>query len=104
MNASTLTLKNVAGLALAGCLGWGAAGTGCAAVQDNGAGAGGDGAQGHTGGRSGTAATGGSPVGQGSGGEGVLTADAGETVVCDGGEACTCPPFKLAVIGKPGKW
>jgi hypothetical protein len=34
--------------------------------------------------------------------------DAGETetglVACDGGNACTCPPFKLAVIGKPGKW
>jgi len=33
MNASTLTLKNVAGLALAGCLGWGATGIGCAAVR-----------------------------------------------------------------------
>ena len=34
--------------------------------------------------------------------------DAGEgeagMVACDGGDACMCPPFKLAVIGKPGKW
>jgi hypothetical protein len=35
------------------------------------------------------------------------TADAGVTslvVGCDGGDGCTCPPFNLAVIGKPGKW
>jgi hypothetical protein len=25
-------------------------------------------------------------------------------VVCDGGAGCTCPPFNVAVIGKPGKW
>ena len=25
-------------------------------------------------------------------------------VECDGGAGCTCPPFNLAVIGKPGKW
>lgn len=27
-----------------------------------------------------------------------------ETVSCDGGADCTCPPFNVAVIGKPGKW
>lgn len=26
------------------------------------------------------------------------------TVTCDGGADCTCPPFNVAVIGKPGKW
>ncbi len=25
-------------------------------------------------------------------------------VECDGGADCTCPPFNLAVMGKPGKW
>lgn len=25
-------------------------------------------------------------------------------VGCDGGDGCTCPPFNLAVLGKPGKW
>jgi uncharacterized membrane protein len=25
-------------------------------------------------------------------------------VECDGGANCTCPPFNLAVMGKPGKW
>jgi hypothetical protein len=33
--------------------------------------------------------------------------DAGTTaqvVACDGGDGCTCPPFNVAVIGKPGKW
>jgi hypothetical protein len=35
------------------------------------------------------------------------TGDAGRTaqsVVCDGGDACTCPPLNVAVLGKPGKW
>jgi hypothetical protein len=27
-----------------------------------------------------------------------------ETVTCDGEVDCTCPPFNVAVIGKPGKW
>jgi hypothetical protein len=25
-------------------------------------------------------------------------------VECDGGPDCTCPPFNVAVMGKPGKW
>ena len=25
-------------------------------------------------------------------------------VDCDGGADCTCPPFNVAVLGKPGKW
>jgi len=25
-------------------------------------------------------------------------------VECDGGAQCTCPPFNVAVMGKPGKW
>jgi hypothetical protein len=25
-------------------------------------------------------------------------------VECDGGADCTCPPFNVAVMGKPGKW
>lgn len=27
-----------------------------------------------------------------------------QVVGCDGGDACVCPPFNLAVLGKPGKW
>ena len=27
-----------------------------------------------------------------------------QRVGCDGGDGCTCPPFNLAVLGKPGKW
>ena len=27
-----------------------------------------------------------------------------QLATCDGGGDCTCPPFNLAVIGKPGKW
>ncbi len=26
------------------------------------------------------------------------------TVECDGGADCVCPPFNVAVMGKPGKW
>jgi hypothetical protein len=25
-------------------------------------------------------------------------------VGCDGGDGCSCPPFNVAVLGKPGKW
>ncbi len=27
-----------------------------------------------------------------------------QAVGCDGGDGCTCSPFRLAVLGKPGKW
>jgi len=27
-----------------------------------------------------------------------------QTVECEGGTDCVCPPFNVAVIGKPGKW
>jgi len=81
----------VAGLVLAGIVACGAATIGCARVN------------------------GGNPPGPGLGDGQVLqgvdagakfTADGspGDVVACDGGDACMCPPFKLAVIGKPGKW
>src|SRR3569832_2306889 len=81
----------VAGLFLAGIVACGAATIGCARVN------------------------GGNPPGPGLGDGQVLqgvdagakfTADGspGDVVACDGGDACMCPPFKLAVIGKPGKW
>ncbi|MFL5307836.1 MAG: hypothetical protein ACJ8F1_21635 [Polyangia bacterium] len=67
------------------------------------------GAGGGTGGASGAIGTGGSPLVQGRGGgagtrSSVVLSDGGQLVGCDGGDACMCPPFKLAVIGKPGKW
>jgi len=64
---------------------------------------------GNTGATSGSGGTGLDPLPPGAGGApSKFTADAAETetgmVGCDGGDACICPPFKLAVIGKPGKW
>ena len=52
----------------------------------------------------------GQPAGAGTEGAGrgrpssVVLSDGGQLVGCDGGDACMCPPFKVAVIGKPGKW
>lgn len=81
----------VAGLVLAGVLACGAAGIGCARVN---------------GGNVPEAGLGGGQVLQGMDAGGKFTADSsqGDMVACDGGDACMCPPFKLAVIGKPGKW
>ncbi len=100
------------GLALLGCLGLGAA-VGCAGIQGGGGAAPGHGsAGGSTGGNSagstGSIGSGGS-LSRATGGAGGTTAqvgpsDGGEKVGCDGGDACMCPPFKLAVIGRPGKW
>jgi hypothetical protein len=28
----------------------------------------------------------------------------GQVVACTGGDECVCPPFNVAVIGKPGQW
>lgn len=79
-----------AGLVLAGLLVGGAASIGCARVNGGDAPGAGDG---------------GGSVLQRSDAGGKFTADAqGDAVACDGGDACMCPPFKLAVIGKPGKW
>jgi hypothetical protein len=103
-NTSHLRLASLSKLVLVGCLGWGAASVGsigCARVQ------GGDGLPAGAGSTSGT---GGNPIFAGKGGEGgapvKFTADGAqpETAACDGGDACMCPPFKLALIGKPGKW
>jgi len=95
-------VRGLAALALVMCLGGGA---GCAGVHADGAGGGGSGGlPARTGGHSGGGGTGGEPL-QATGGGNVIVADGGgETTTCDGGDACTCPPFKLAVIGKPGKW
>src|SRR3569623_86483 len=81
----------VVGLVLAGIVACGAATIGCARVN------------------------GGNPPGPGLGDGQVLQGvDAGakftaggspgDVVACDGGDACMCPPFELAVIGRPGKW
>lgn len=86
---------------LIGCLGWGAAGLGCARVRSDSPGPGGDGSTWGAGG------TGGTLPFPGSGGRGskfMADASQGEVAACEGGDACMCPPFKLAVIGKPGKW
>ena len=100
-NVFTSRRARLASLLLVGCLGLGAASLGCARVRDDsGAGTGG------TGGSLGP----GNPIFQGSGGQDggttkfVSDATQGETVTCNGGDACMCPPFKLAVLGKPGKW
>jgi hypothetical protein len=86
--------------ACAGAKGGAGAGTGGAAPL--GSAGGGSGA-------TGTRGTGGNPLSAGSGGGGgaagsAVWSDGGQVVACDGGDACVCPPFKLAVIGKPGKW
>jgi len=87
----------LASVLLVGALAFCAASLGCARVNGDG-------------GTGGVLGTGGNPVFQGAGGEamdaGKFTSDAsqGETVSCNGGDACMCPPFKLAVMGKPGKW
>jgi len=100
----------LAGLALVGCLGWAAANMGCARIHAGAdPGTGGAGLSGEAGVTSGTGGAPGNPISQGTGGaSGKFMSDAGEgeagMVACDGGDACTCPPFKLAVIGKPGKW
>ena len=83
----------LASLVLAGSLLCGATGAGCARVN------GGD-----------SPGTGGSGYGwiggSGGGPGGKFAADSGlgDTVSCNGGDACMCPPFRLAVVGKPGKW
>ena len=84
--------------------------SGCAGVQGGArAGTGGAAPLGSAGGGSGTVGTGGHPLSAGSGGGGgttgsVVVSDGGQVIGCDGGDACMCPPVKLAVIGKPGKW
>ncbi len=102
------------GTALAASLALTAAMLGCAGVHGGAqAGTGGGGGAGlslgGSGGPASSGGTGGSAASQGSGGAGGTTrpsntSDAGQMVGCDGGDACTCPAFKLAVIGKPGKW
>ncbi len=83
---------------------------GCAGVQGGArAGTGGAAPVGSSGGGSGAVETGGRPPSTQSGGGGGTTgsfpvSDGGQVVGCDGGDACVCPPIKLAVIGKPGKW
>jgi len=100
-NISPFRLARLASLVVVACLGAGAASSGCARVNtDSGAGTGG------------TGGTPGNPIFQGTGGQGgapskfMSDAGQGETVSCEagGGDACMCPPFTLAVIGKPGKW
>lgn len=100
------------GLGLLGWLGLGAAIMGCAGVGGR-ASTGGAASLGGTGGASGIVGTGGNPTSAGKGGGGGTTTsvrtpdggqDGGRIVGCDGGDACMCPPFKLALIGKPGKW
>ena len=84
--------------------------SGCAGVQGGArAGTGGAAPLGSAGAGSGTVGTGGHPFSAGSGGAGgttgsVVVSDGGQVIGCDGGDACMCPPVKLAVIGKPGKW
>jgi len=56
---------------------------------------------------SGITGTGGRPLPGAAGGTtGKFMSDAGaaDAVSCEGGDACVCPAFRLAVIGKPGKW
>ena len=91
----------LASVVLLGSLAWGATSIGCARVNGGDSpGTGGDGLP-----RS-VAGTGGSPGVPGTGFGGKFTADSGQgdAVACDGGDACMCPPFTLAVLGKPGKW
>ena len=88
------------GEALGGCAGPRGASAGGTGGAGSGAG---------TGGRVGSPGSGGNLPSHGSGGAagtftGVGPSDGGQVVGCDGGDACMCPPFKLAVIGKPGKW
>src|SRR4051794_5176742 len=100
---SRLCPIRLTGLVLVGCLGWGAASLGCARVRSDG----GPGGDGSTGGPWGAGGTGGTLPFPGSGGSGskfMADAGQGEVAACEGGDACICPPFKLAVIGKPGKW
>jgi hypothetical protein len=91
-------------LASSGALG------GCVGVQGGArAGAGGAASLGGAGSGAGSVGTGGQPFSAGSGGGvgtggSAITSDGGQAVGCDGGDACMCPPIKLAVIGKPGKW
>ena len=101
-----LRLATLASIALAGALGSGAGAVGCAGVHSGAtAGTGGGGAFGSTGGASSTVGSGGHGASPGTGGtRSVVPSDGGQLVGCDGGDACMCPPFKVAVIGKPGKW
>jgi hypothetical protein len=90
-------------------LGVGGTSTGCAGVHnDERPGSGGAPSLGSTGGISGTVGTGGARSPQTGGSVGTTgtggSGDGGQIAGCDGGDACVCPPFKLAVIGKPGKW
>jgi hypothetical protein len=108
---SSVRLAMSAGLVLVGCFGLDVATIGCAGVHQSAgpAGTGGAATLLGTGGAPGTTATGGSRSSAGKGGAGgtatrVTPSDAGQVVGCDGGDACMCPSFKVAVIGKPGKW
>ncbi|MES1207742.1 MAG: hypothetical protein ABUS79_17540 [Pseudomonadota bacterium] len=104
----TISRAALLALGLVSALGLGAATGGCAGVH-----AGAAATSGSSGGKSGTlgagghaASQGGAGLGSGSGGatSSVVRSDGGQIVGCDGGDACMCPPFKVAVIGKPGKW
>src|SRR5450631_3377256 len=107
-------LAKLAGLVLVCSLELGAAMVGCSGIKNDGrAGTGGAAPLGGSGGTSGRVGTGGMPSSPGSGGAGGTTSspapsdggqDGGQILGCDGGDACMCPRFKLAVIGKPGKW
>jgi hypothetical protein len=109
-SVSELRLAKWAGLVLVCSLELGAAMLGCSGIKNGGrAGTGGAAPLGGTGGTSGSVGTGGTPFSHGSGGAAGTTSsadpsDGGQIVGCDGGDACMCPRFKLAVIGKPGKW
>ena len=109
-NLSDVRVATFVWIVLLGSLGLGAAIVGCAGVESGGrAGTGGTSPVGNTGGTSGIVGSGGNASSEGRGGGGGATSwvagsDGGQVVGCDGGDACMCPPFKLAVIGKPGKW
>lgn len=105
-----LGFKRLAELMVLGCLAWTAANVGCAQIRTgDSSGSGGAGLFGDRADASTTGGTAGNPIFPGTGGaSGKFMSDAGEAdggmVACDGGDACTCPPFRLAVLGKPGKW
>ena len=101
----SLRLATLASIALVGALGSGAGAVGCAGVHSGAtAGTGGAGAFGSTGGASSTLGRRTRCVAGTGGTRSVVLSDGGQIVGCDGGDACMCPPFKVAVIGKPGKW
>lgn len=89
---------------------FGATSVGCAGRKGDAAtGTGGASSVPGTGGRAASTGNGSNPLSHATGGAAGSTTpagalDGGRLVGCDGGDACMCPPFKVAVIGKPGKW